>query len=418
MDLSTPVTYLKGVGPQRAQHLEREGLATAADLLTYAPFRYEDRSNIKPLSQLAPGEMATAIAPVHSVHAPRFRRKGMGMIEAIFQDEAGNRLVAKWFNAAYLQNVFEPGVRVALYGKVDFDTYRREISMVHPDFEVLREEEEGDEGLHTGRIVPVYEAAGKVTPRMFRRILRLLVDRAEGLEDMLPETIRQRLRLPGLTAATRQLHFPDTGTDLRMLNAFRTPAQFRMIFEEFFWLETGMALRRQEARMEPGISFALTDRVREQVKRMLPFRPTEAQKKVVREIAQDMASPRPMNRMLQGDVGSGKTIVAAQAAVIAVENGYQVALLAPTEILAMQHYMNFQRIFEPLGYQIAPLAGSLSKKEKEFTKRAVEQGVAKIVVGTHALIEDDVRFHRSASPSSTSSIASASCKERRCSKRA
>jgi ATP-dependent DNA helicase RecG len=394
LDLSTPVTYLKGVGPQRAQHLESKGLTTAADLLGYAPFRYEDRSNVKPLSQLAPGEMATAIACVHSVHAPRLRRRGLGLVEAIFEDEHGNRLVAKWFNASYLQTVLEPGVRVALYGKVDFDTYRRELAMMHPDFELLRDEEDGDEGLHTGRIVPVYEAAGKVTPRVFRRILRLLVDRLEPVEDTLPEGIRNRLRLPDVTTAIRQLHFPDAGADIRQLNAFRSPAQFRMIFEEFFWLETGMTLRRREAKMEEGISFALTDRVREQVKRMLPFRPTEAQKKVVLEIATDMASPRPMNRMLQGDVGSGKTIVAAQAAVIAVENGYQTALLAPTEILATQHYLNFRRVFQPLGYQILPLVGSLTKKEKEFTKRAVAQGVAQIVVGTHALLEEDVEFHR------------------------
>lgn len=394
MDLSTPAKYLKGVGPQRAPFLEAKGLLTAADLLAYAPFRYEDRSNIKPLLQLAPGEMATAIATVRSVHAPRFRRRGVGLVEAIFEDGEGGRMTAKWFNQPYLQNVFEPGTRVALYGKVDFDTYHRELAMMHPDYEVLREEEEGDEGLHTGRIVPVYEAAGKVSAKTFRRILKLLVDRIDEMDDMLPEQLRRKLRLPDLAAATKQLHFPETGTDIRLLNSFRTPAQVRMIFEEFFWLETGMTLRRREARMEPGIAFELTDRVREQVRRMLPFKPTEAQKNVVREIAQDMASPRPMNRMLQGDVGSGKTIVAAQAAVIAVENGYQAALLAPTEILAAQHYLNLRNVFQPLNYQVVPLAGSLTKKQKDFTKRAIQQGVAQIVVGTHALLEEDVEFHK------------------------
>lgn len=395
MDLSTPVKYLKGVGPQRAQQLEAKGLQTAADLLTYAPFRYEDRSNVKPVSQLTPGEMATAIVQVRSLHTPRLRRRGLGLVEAVCEDAGGGRLTAKWFNASYLQNVLEPGTRVALYGKVDFDTYHRDIAMVHPDYEVLRDDEDDPEqGLHTGRIVPVYEATGKVTARMLRSILKRLLDRVDRLEDRLPETIRRRLKLPDLLTATHQLHFPAPGTDLRMLNGFRTPAQFRMIFEEFFWLETGMTLRRGEARMEQGIAFALTGKVREQVKRMLPFKPTEAQKRVVRDIAQDMASERPMNRMLQGDVGSGKTIVAAQAAIIAVENGYQAALLAPTEILAAQHYLNFRRIFEPLRYHIVPLTGSLSKKEKEFSRRAIEQGVAQIVVGTHALLEEGVQFHK------------------------
>jgi ATP-dependent DNA helicase RecG len=395
VDLSTPVTYLKGVGPQRGQFLEAKGLQTAADLLTYAPFRYEDRSNVKPLSELAPGETATVLAEVRSLHQPRLRRRNLGLVEVVFTDGRGGRLVGKWFNAGYLSNVFAPGVRVALFGKVEFDAYSRELAMIRPEFEVLREqEEEGEEGLHTGRIVPVYEAAGKVSTRMLRSILHRLLERLERMDDPLPETVRLRLRLPGLLEATRELHFPGAGSDVRVLNAFRTPAQVRMIFEEFFWLETGMALRRREAKLETGIAFELTDRIRDQVRRMLPFRPTSAQKKVVKEIAQDMASPRPMNRLLQGDVGSGKTIVAAQAAIIAVENGYQVALLAPTEILATQHYLNFRRVLEPLGYRIMPLTGSLSKKEKQFTKRATSQGVAQVVVGTHAMLEEDVAFHR------------------------
>ena len=395
MDLSTPITYVKGVGPHRAEHLEAKGLATASDLLTYTPFRYEDRSNIKPLSALSPGEMATVIAEVHAVHNPRFRRRDLRILEVVFVDGSGARLVAKWFHATWQQKVFEPGTRVALYGKVDFDTYSRELGMLHPDFEVLREEdEEGDEALHTGRIVPVYEAAGKVSTRTFRSILKRLLDHLPPLEDALPPAIREKLKLPDLTSAVREVHFPPPDSDLRVLNAFRSPAQFRMIFEEFFWLETGMVLKRRQARLEQGIAFELNDRVREQVKRMLPFKPTEAQKRVVRDIALDMAQPTPMSRLLQGDVGSGKTIVAAQAAVIAVENGYQAAMLAPTEILATQHYLNLKRIFGPLNYTIVPLFGSMTKKEKDVAKRAIAAGFANIAVGTHALIEEDVEFGR------------------------
>ncbi len=395
MDLSTPITYVKGVGPQRAKYLEAKGIATAADLLTYAPFRYEDRSNIKPLSQLAPGEMATVLAEVHSTHAPRFRRRDLRMLEVVFKDSSGARLIGKWFNATYQAKLFEPGVRVALYGKVEFDSYSHELSMMHPDYEVLRDDEgDGDDALHTGRIVPVYEAAGKVTARAFRSIIKRILDQLPPMEDALPAQILRRLKLPDLLTAFRELHFPSPGADVRALNAFRSPAQFRMIFEEFFWLETGMVLKRGQARVEKGIEFQLTDQVREQVKRMLPFKPTGAQKRVVREIALDMAAPVPMSRLLQGDVGSGKTIVAAQAAVIAVENGYQAAMLAPTEILATQHYLNLRHIFQPLGYTVMPLSGSLTKKEKEFAKRALASGVAQIAVGTHALLEEDVEFHR------------------------
>ena len=396
MDLATPVTYVKGVGPQRAEALAAKGIATAGDLLFYAPFRYEDRTNVKPLARLAPGEMASVIAIVESIRTPRFRRGNLGMVEVVFQDGAGGRLLAKWFHAAsYLAKILEPGARVALYGKVDYDTYSRELSMMHPEYELLRgDDDEGDESLHTGRIVPVYEAAGKVSTRVLRSVLKRLTDALPHIPDPLPDDIRRRLRLPSLESAIREVHFPAPDTDLRLLNSFRSAAQYRLIFEEFFWLETGMALKHSQARTEHGIAFALTPRVRDQVKKMLPFKPTPAQKKVLSEIAHDMAAPVPMNRLLQGDVGSGKTIVAAQAAVIAVENGYQAVLLAPTEILAAQHFLNLQRIFKPLDYRVMPLTGSMSKKEKETIKRSLSTGFAQIAVGTHALLEQDVEFHK------------------------
>lgn len=395
MDLATPATYIKGVGPQRAKQLEAKGLLTAADLLYYAPFRYEDRSNVKPLRDLAPGEMASAIATVRAVHTPRFQRRNLGLVEAIIEDAAGGTLTAKWFNASYLTGVLAPGLRVALFGRVEFDSFTRELSMLHPEFEILRgDEDDIDESLHTGRIVPVYEAAGKVSTRVLRSVLRRLTSALPALDDPLPAHIRAALKLPDLRTAICQLHFPEPGTDIRLLNSFRTPAQYRVIFDEFFWLETGMALRRSQARLETGIAFELKDSAREKVRRMLPFRLTDAQKRVVREIAHDMAAPQPMSRLLQGDVGSGKTIVAAQASVIAVENGYQVAILAPTEILATQHYLNLKQVFEPIHYRLFLLTGSMTKKEKEAVKRALSSGFAQVVVGTHAILEEDVEFHR------------------------
>ncbi len=386
--------YVKGVGPARAAVLEGKGLRTVEDLLGYPPFRYEDRSNVKTIAELAPGEMATVIAEVKTARLAGFRRKNLGLFEATFSDASGATVLGKWFHGGYLAGVIEPGLRVALYGKVEFDTYAGELSMLHPEFEILGEEEEGEAGLHTGRIVPVYEAAGKITARVFRTLVHRALETLAPFADPLPASLLRRLKLPGLWTAIQHLHFPPPDADLRLLNAFRSPAQFRLILEEFFWLECGLALKHKSARTQPGIAFKLTDRVREQIRRMLPFKPTGAQKRVLAGIAQDMAAPAPMNRLLQGDVGSGKTLVAAEAAIIAVENGYQVAVLAPTEILATQHFFYFRSLFAKLGYQVALVTGSTPKSEKAQFKRALAAGLIQIAVGTHALIEEDVEFRK------------------------
>ncbi len=392
--LSTPLMYLKGVGPARAAMLEGKGLKTVEDLLAYPPFRYEDRTNVKTIAQLAPGEMATVMAEVKAAHLAGFRRRNLGLFEAVFTDASGATLVCKWFHGGYLEKVIEPGQRIALYGKVEFDSYSGELSILHPEFEILGEEEEGEAGLHTGRIVPIYEATQKVTTRVFRRLLWQILEALPVGPDPLPERLRDELKLPDLRTALRDLHFPPPGADIRLLNEFRSQAQFRLIFEEFFWLECGLALKHSTARKQPGIAFELTDRVREQIKRMLPFKPTGAQKKVLGEIARDMESPAPMNRLMQGDVGSGKTLVAAEAAIIAIENGWQVATLAPTEILATQHFFYFKDLFRKLGYTVALLTGSNTKGEKAQFKRALAAGLVQFAVGTHALIEEDVEFQK------------------------
>ena len=385
--------YIKGVGPVRAQMLEAKGLSTIEDLLAYAPFRYEDRSNVKTIGQLAVGEMATVIVEVRASKSTKFRKSKVGMFEATFGDESTIRLIGKWFHGAYLEDVLKVGLRVALFGKIEFDTYNGAISMMHPEFEILAADEE-DSGLHTGRIVPVYEAAGKVTTRILRMIVHRILESLPALEDPLPRDIVERLKLSDRWTAAREIHFPSAGTDVRLLNAFRSPAQFRAIFEEFFWLECGLALKKNKARLQPGIAFQLTARVREQIKAMLPFRPTGAQKRVLGEIAGDMSKPHPMYRLLQGDVGSGKTLVAAETAIIAIENGYQVAVLAPTEILATQHYLYFKRLFAKLDYEVGLLTGSNTAKEKAGWKKLLNAGLIPLIVGTHALLEDDVKFQK------------------------
>ena len=373
--------------------LASKGLETIEDLLNYFPFRYEDRSNLKPISQLAPGEMATVIVEVRSAKVMGFRRRNLGLFEAEFTDASRAILLGKWFHGAYLADRLTPGTRVALFGKIEFDSYKGELQMMHPETEFLGEEdEEGDSALHVGRIVPVYEAAGKVNTRILRTLVYRILQQMPELEDRLPETICARLKFPSRTEAIREAHFPASGTPIRILNDFRSAAQFRLIFEEFFWLECGLEIKRQSGRNMPGIGFALGENVREQIKKLLPFKPTNAQKRVLKEIAEDMARPSPMSRLLQGDVGSGKTIVAAQAAVIAVENGYQVALLAPTEILAAQHLFSLGPLLQKLGYPIALLTGSSTAREKVKLKEMLRMGLVRVAVGTHALLEKDVEF--------------------------
>jgi ATP-dependent DNA helicase RecG len=393
MDLNTPLTYVKGIGPARAAMLEAKGLVTVEDMLAYVPFRYEDRSNMKTVAQLAPGEMATVIAEVRSSKLSGFKRRNLGMFEARFSDASRVVLVGKWFHGGYLANVLVEGLKVALFGKVEFDGYSGELQMLHPEFEILSaDDEDGEAALHVGRVVPIYEAVAKLTTRVLRTITHRIFSELPPEEDQLPQFLRTRLKMPSRWTALRDTHFPPPDSDLRLLNSFRSPAQFRLIFEEFFWLECGVALKRSKARTLPGIAFQLNDRVRERIKAMLPFKPTEAQKRVIQEIANDMKEPRPMNRLLQGDVGCGKTIVAAEAAVIAIENGYQVAVLAPTEILASQHFIYFKQTLAKLGYVTALLTGSFSNREKTQLKRIVADGLAQVVVGTHALLEKDVEF--------------------------
>jgi ATP-dependent DNA helicase RecG len=397
LDLATPLTYLKGVGPGRAAMLEAKGLSTVEDLLHYAPFRYEDRSNVKTIKELAPGEMATVLAEVRSTKMSGFRRRNLGLFQATFTDSSHAVLAGKWFHGGYLVDVLTPGLKVALYGKIEFDSYSGELAMMHPEYEILAGDEDGDaslDSLHTGRVVPIYEAAAKITTRLFRVLIHRILESVVGVEDALPRHILDRMKLPDRWTAIRALHFPPPDSDLRLLNAFRSPAQFRLIFEEFFWLECGLELKRAKARLFPGIAFGLTDRVRERIKEMLPFKPTGAQKRVLGEIAKDMSEPHPMYRLLQGDVGSGKTLVAAEAAIIAIENGYQVAVLAPTEILAAQHYFYFKKLFQKLNYVTILLTGSATARDKIQLKKLIAAGLVNVVVGTHALLEADVEFKK------------------------
>lgn len=372
--------------------LAAKGLLTVSDLLYYTPFRYEDRRNVKPIYELAPGEKAAVLARIATAKMSNFRRRA-GLFEATLEDGSGASLKARWFHGERYADRLTSGTHIALFGKVEVDGSRQRL-MVQPEVEILSAGEEEDQMLHSGRIVAVYEAAGKVSTRVFRTLLDRILKEAPMPDDALPASVRDSIGMPDLATALREVHAPGEDADLRLFNEFRSPAHTRLIFDEFFWLECGMLLKKTKARVAAGISFTVSERAREQIRKMLPFKPTAAQRRVVQEIVNDMKLPRPMNRLLQGDVGSGKTIVAAEAAVIAIENRYQVAVLAPTEILAAQHFSYFKRLLAPLGYVALLLTGSSTSREKEQLKKLISEGLAHVAIGTHALIQEDVRFSK------------------------
>jgi ATP-dependent DNA helicase RecG len=398
LELTTPVQYVKGVGPKLAEILAAKGIATVGDLLHYLPFRYEDRLNPRGIAELRSGEMATVIGEVRNSGLFRTRRM------PIFQLTVGqgrSRLKCLWFNATYLQGKFKPGELIALYGKVEQDSRSGELQIMQPQFEMLGDAEpngaddKAAASLEVGRIVPIYESAGqgRVTARWFRRVIRTaLDDLTPDLAETIPAAVRGRLALVSPREALWKVHWPEAGESFEDLQSSRTPAHIRLIFEELFFIELGLEMKKRQQKAQTGIAFQLDDRVRQAIKKILPFHPTAAQKRVLKEIADDMQKPHPMRRLLQGDVGSGKTIVGFQAAIIAIENGYQVALMAPTEILAQQHYFSARRILENAGYRIVLLTGSLEADRKREIRRHIAQGNAQLVIGTHALLEEKVEF--------------------------
>src|SRR6202035_3600381 len=402
LQLGTSVQYVKGIGPRLAELLAAKGIQTLDDLVHYLPFRYEDRLNPRGIAELRPGEMATVIAEVRTSGLFRTRRM------PIFQMTAGQgrtRLKCIWFNAGYLRDKFKPGQIVALYGKVEEDYRGGELQLPQPQFEIIGEasDDNGSDAaeqklaasLEIGRIVPIYESAGqgRLTSRWFRRIIHSALENLPAdLPDPIPAMVRRHLNLISPGEALQKVHWPELGESIQDLQSSRTPAHIRLIFEELFFVELGMELKRRQQKAQTGIAFRLDDRARAAIKKILPFHPTAAQKRVLKEIAEDMGKPYPMRRLLQGDVGSGKTLVAFEAAIIAIENGYQVALMAPTEILAQQHYFSARRILEGAGYRIVLLTGSLEADRKREIRRHIAQGNAQLVIGTHALLEEKVEF--------------------------
>ena len=394
LPLSTNVQMLTGVGPQRAELLAKRGIHTLEDLLACLPFRYEDRRHFSAIREIRPGNVYTIRARIMSGNAVRSMRKNDAIYHLLVQDETG-QLPCKFFHGGYLQDRLKAGQIVVLHGKAEADRLRpARIEMVNPQMEILTDS--GQQPTETGRIVPIYEAIGSFGSRGIRKVVDMALARLDPQQpDILPPALRQRLGFPDRRTALQEAHFPSEEESLDLLNTFRSSAQRRLIFEELFRFQLSLALEKRAARTEKTVPFVVRqDKVRDAVKRILPFKPTSAQKRVLAEIAQDLEKSTPMHRLLQGDVGSGKTIVALEAAVIAIENGFQAALMAPTEILATQHFLSARRIFAPAGYKVELLVGGMRSAEKAEACQRIQSGEANLIVGTHALLEEGVKYAR------------------------
>jgi len=388
--LTTPLQYLKGVGPRRAADLENAGLHTVEDLLYRFPTRYEDRSRLQPISTLKPGQTVSIAGRVLVCGLRSTRRPGFKIFEAAVDDGSGS-LRAVWLNQPFLQTIFARGQHVVLYGPVEM---RGSVSLqlTNPQYEII--DDEDGETIHTGRIVPVYERTGTITPKMQRRLVYEALQRLPPeLPDPLPEALRVRLGMPSRHAALLAAHFPPAEAPIGALNQFATPAQQRLIFEEAFLFQMGVLARRQTAAVEtkPGV-VRVDDRIRAAARAVLPFKLTNGQKQALKEIVDDLQQPQPMNRLLQGDVGAGKTIVALLAALVAMENGLQAAFMAPTEILAEQHFMNIARLLQASRFRVALLTGSTGGAARRTQLAEIASGAIHLIVGTHALVQEDVNF--------------------------
>jgi ATP-dependent DNA helicase RecG len=381
-NLKTLVRYIKGVGPKKSQHLARVGLNTIEDILYYLPKRYEDRSSVTAIKDLKPGGSMTIQGEIITLSS-RTSRTGSSIVQAAMADGTGT-IHAVWFNQPYLRDMLKAGDKLVLYGKVEI--YDR-LQMIQPEYEIL-EDKEVNQSLNIGRIVPVYSLTAELTQRFMRgMIFKAIGGYVKYAVERLPTYIIARQRLVDIKFALRNIHFP---TNFELLEK----AYKRIVFEEFFILQLALAIRKKgSAPEEEAFGHKMTlGELSASFKKALPFELTEAQKRAVVEIERDMFSSRPMNRLLEGDVGSGKTVVAAHALVLAAQNGFQSVIMAPTEVLARQHFIGLSELFMPLGINVALLIGGMDTRSRDGVYSDIKEGKADVVVGTHAIIQESVEF--------------------------
>ncbi len=386
LNLDTSVQYVKGIGPKRAELLKNVNVETIEDLLTYFPRRYLDRSRITKIGRLQSGEEVTIVGKIFSQEIIKGRTKrfilligdGTGFVNCV------------WFRGiSYISKVFQIGETVAFSGKV---TSYYGPQLIHPEYDKIPEWENSNP-LHTRGIIPMYPSTDSLSrhgldSRGFRRIIHDLLQQPIDIPETLSEEIIKNQKLVSLSAAISNIHFPSNWGNL-------SQAQRRLKFEELFYIQLFLALHRKHREIEKkGIVFPLVGEQTQKLVEKLPFKLTNAQKRVLREIRRDMKAERQMNRLIQGDVGSGKTLVALIAMLIAVENNYQAALMAPTEILAEQHFLTIHGLLEDLGVKVALLTGGQKSSAKHKILEGIEQGEINLIVGTHALVQEGVSFKK------------------------
>ena len=383
--LETEVQYVKGVGEKLAQVLSKLNIYTLGDLLFHLPRRYEDRRHFRKIAHARIGEAITVSGKLVTVDNVKVRN--LTLTKAYLDDGSGV-LELVWYNQPYMKDALNKlrNSQIVAYGVVKESPYG--LQMETPEWEDLPDGADPDSLLSVNRIVPIYPLTEGIRQKRMRQIIWNAVQHAHLAPEILPRSVRERVGLMPLPQALQQIHFPDSEQVIE-------PARQRLVFEEFFLLQLGVGLQRQRTRQERGIAMRIdADRLNEMLHRIVPFELTNAQKRVIGEIWSDMAQPHPINRLLQGDVGSGKTIVAAAAILAAIDNQYQAAMMAPTEILAEQHYINLHRLFQPLGISVELLVGRLSNKQRQQARERIATGRGMVAVGTHALIQEGVEFAR------------------------
>ncbi|MFH1878640.1 MAG: DEAD/DEAH box helicase, partial [Candidatus Omnitrophota bacterium] len=379
-NLEMPVRYLKGVGPGKSAILEKLGVRTISDLFYYLPRRYEDRTGTLDIRKIEPGQVGAVTGTVLKTNI--FTAKTGTRIFEIAVGDTGGRIFAVWYNMPFISKVFRAGQKVVLYGKAEV---QKRLQMIHPVYEIL-EDTVTEKSLDMGRIVPVYPLTANISQRYIRKLVdKALQSYLSGIRESLPTNLRARQKLVDLKFSIENIHFPYSFDNLDR-------AYKRLVFEEFFFLQIVMALRRKNVKHK-GIQHETREGLISEFEGLFEFILTPGQKKCIKEIETDMAGLKPMNRLLQGDVGSGKTVVAMYALLLAVRNGYQAVMMAPTEILARQHYVSISKIFMPLGYNVRLLVRGIDPDDKNRVSNELVEGEADIVVGTHSLIQQGVNFH-------------------------
>jgi len=388
---------LRGVGPKLLPKLEKLGLKTVEDALYHLPLRYEDRRQLKPISRLRPGQQEVFSGRVLSAGESVTARSRKKIFDVIIEDDSG-QIALKWFRyrKSWLQKLLPLGRQVVLIGEVKHFGASREVH--HPDVELLPEGVDPvtvlrKDPLNFGRILPVYPLTEGLSQKQARKIwYPLVTEQAGKVSSCLPKEVLQRRQLLPVAEALQQAHWPDSQTDLQALQQGRDRARSSLVFDEFFFLELGLALKRAGIQLEKGFQFQLEHRYTLPLSKLLPFKLTDAQRRVLGEIKQDMCSPQPMHRLLQGDVGSGKTLVALMAALIAIENKTQVAVVAPTEILAEQHFKTFDLWLRQLDLKAILLQGGMPTAAKREALEQIAAGGVELIVGTHAVLQEGVEF--------------------------